>query len=78
MHDLRMKDIKVNGNNSIFILHLDISSLHKRFDELRELCVSLRYKRDILCITETRLADVSLINISIPGYNFFIVSLQLL
>ena len=71
MHDLRMKDIKINGNNSIFILHLNISSLHKRLDELYELCVSLRYKLDILCTTKTRLADVPLINISIPGYRFF-------
>ena len=71
MHDLNMKDIKVNVNDSIFILHLNISSLHKHSDELYELCVSLRYKPDILCITETRLVDVPLINISIPGYNFF-------
>ena len=65
-----MKDIKVNGNDSIFILLLNISSLHKHFDELYELYVSLRYKPDISCITETRLVDVSLINISIPRYNF--------
>ena len=71
MHDLNMKDTKVNGNDSTFILQLNISSLHKHFDELYELCVSLCYKPDILCITETRLADVPLINISIPGYNFF-------
>ena len=71
MLDFHMKDIKVNRNDSIFILHLNISSLHKHFDELYELCVSLCYKPDILCATETRLADVSLINISIPGYNFF-------
>ena len=58
MHDLIRKDIKVNGNDLIFILHLNISSLPKHFDELYELCVSLRYKPDILCITETRLADV--------------------
>ena len=44
MHYLNMKDIKVNGNDSIFILHLNISSLRKHFDELYELCVSLRYK----------------------------------
>ena len=67
MHDLRVKDIKVNGNDSIFVLHLNTSSLHKHFDKLYELCVSLRYKPDSLCITETRLANVHLINISIPG-----------
>ena len=39
MHNLNMKDIRVNGNNSIFILHLNISLLHKHFDELYELCV---------------------------------------
>ena len=71
MHDLNMKDIKVDGKDSIFILLLNIFLLHKHFDELYELCVSLRYKPDILCITETRLADVPLINISIPRYNFF-------
>ena len=29
------------------------------------------HKPDILCITETRIANVPLINISIPGYKFF-------
>ena len=77
MHDLNMKDIKVDENDSIFILHLNISSLHKHFDELYELCVSLRDKPDIF-ITETRLAEVPLINISIfQDTIFFIVILQL-
>ena len=49
LHNLNLKDIKVNRNDSIFILHPNISSLHKHFDELYELCVSLRSKPDILC-----------------------------
>ena len=71
-----MNDIKVNRNDSIFILHLNISSLHKHFDELYELCVSLRYKPDILCITETRLVDVPQSISQFQDTIFFIVILQ--
>ena len=71
MHDLNMKNIKVNGNDSIFILHLNITLLRKHFDKLCELCVSLCYKPDNLCITETRLVDVPLINIFNFRIQFF-------
>ena len=66
-----MKDINFDKSNTVFILHLNIASLQKHFDELHELLSLIPHKPDILCITETRIADVPLINISIPGYKFF-------
>ena len=43
MHDLRMKNIKIDENDSIFILHPNISSLgSKHVDEFYALCVSFR------------------------------------
>ena len=68
-----MRNINFDKNNSVFILHLNIASLRKHFDELYELQLSLiiPHKPDILCITETRHADVPLIKISIPAYKFF-------
>ena len=53
------------------ILHLNIASLQKHFDELHELLSLIPHKPNILCITETCIADVPLINISIRGYKLF-------
>ena len=39
-----------------------------------EFLVCLPYRPDVLCIFETRIADVPSINISIPEYNFFYVN----
>ena len=45
--------------------------LQKHFDELYDLILNLTIQPDILCITETRIADVPLTNIELPGYKFF-------
>ena len=66
-----MKNLSIDENNSIFILHLNISSLQKHFDELHELLLCLPSHLDILCITETRIADTPLCNIELPNYNYF-------
>ena len=53
------------------MLHINIASLSKHIDELRNLIHSLNHPFDIIGITETRLHDNdSLVNIEIDGYEF--------
>ena len=65
-----------NYNNSLTILHLNIKSLNKNFDELYEFLVSFRLRPDVMCLTETRIKNDPLVNITIPQYKFFHVDSQ--
>ena len=66
-----MKNLIIDEKNNFFILHLNISSLQKHFDVLYDLILNSTFEPDILCITETRVADVPFFNIELPGYKFF-------
>ena len=57
-------------SNELFLLHINIRSLQKNFDDLVNLISQFTVLPDIICITETRLKNNPLINISIPGYDF--------
>ncbi len=53
------------------MIHLNIASLSKHIDELRNLLHALEHPFDIIGITETRLHDEdTLVNIEIDGYKF--------
>ena len=56
---------------SFSILHCNIRSLSKNLNLLEELLCSFDSKLDILGITETKLAEKSISNVNIKGYNFF-------
>ena len=55
---------------SFSILHCNIRSLSKNLNLLEELLCSFDSKLDILGITETKLAEKSISNVNIKGYNF--------
>ena len=55
-------------------MHLNISSLQKHIDDLHEFLVCLLYRPNVLCISETCIAEVPSINISIPKYNFLYIN----
>ena len=56
---------------SFSMLHLNIASLQKHFDELITLLNVLEHPFDVIAITETRLHDENpIINLAIDGYNF--------
>ena len=65
-----------NCNNSLTILHLNIKSLNKNFDELHELLVAIRIRPDVICLTETRIKNDPLVNITVPQYKFYHVDAQ--
>ena len=58
------------NSNELFLLHINTQSLRKNFDDLVNLISQFTVLHDIICITETRLKNNPLINISMPGYDF--------
>ena len=63
-------------NNSLTILHLNIRTFNKNFDELYEFLVSFRLRLDIICLTETRIKKDRFKIITISEHDFFQVDLQ--
>ena len=59
-----------NSDHHRLFLLINIRSLQKNFDDLVNLISQFTVLPDIVCITETRLKNNPLINISIPGYDF--------
>jgi hypothetical protein len=55
---------------SFSLLHLNISSLEKHFDELSSLPFLLHHSFDIIGISETRLNSSSSSNVFLPNYSF--------
>ena len=62
--------LKIDKNYSLILLHVNIRSLHKNFELLHEFFVTLNFRSDIICLTETRLKSKPLINIELPHYKF--------
>jgi len=58
------------NNDKLVLLHLNMRSLHKNYDDLHTFLSDLSSKPHIIAISETKLKDKPLINISIPGYIF--------
>ena len=54
------------NSNELFLLHINIRSLQKNFDNLVNFTSQFTVLPDIICITETRQKNNPLINISIP------------
>ena len=58
------------SSNDLLIVHVNIRSLTKNFDDLSHFLSQFSVPPDVICITETRLKNASFVNISIPGYEF--------
>ena len=57
------------GNDSLILVHLNIRSLHKNFDNLHEFFSLLPFKPDVICPSESRI-NQPLKNIQLQMYNF--------
>ena len=68
LYDVSLNNIVYNKSNNLLNMHLNISSLQKHIDDLHEFLVCLPYRPDVLCISETGIADVPSFNIFIPEY----------
>ena len=58
----------------MFLLHLNIRSLQKNFDNFYNFLTSLPTAPHVISSTEIKIKDKSLCNISIQGYTFLHVS----
>ena len=57
-------------DHELLVLHVNIRSLQKNFDDLYQLICQFKHLPDIICLSETRLKDQVPINVNIHGYNF--------
>ena len=69
--DLNSKRPTFDPNRSLVLLHINIRSLHKNFDDLYDFLVELNFLPDVICLTEIRIKLHPLLNISLPNYTFF-------
>ena len=60
-----------DANRTLFLLHLNIRSLQKHHDNLCEFVCALSCQPHIVCISETRITNKPIVNISLPGYSFY-------
>ena len=58
------------SENSLKLVHLNIRTLTKNSDALFEFISSLSFTPDLVCLTETRIKNQPLANITISSYSF--------
>ena len=65
--------IKHDQSASFSLLHTNLASINKHFDELTHILTEIKTKFDIIGISEHKLNDVQtpLLNLDIPGYHSF-------
>ena len=65
------KTLKINKQQDLPILHLNISSISANIDDLRAFLNLVNQKCDIICISEstTSTKDPQITNIDLPGFN---------
>ena len=56
--------------DSLILIHINIRSLNKNFDELYDFLQILPFTPDVICLSESRIKDQPLINIEISDYTF--------
>ena len=60
---------KINFD-SLILIHINIRSLNKNFDELYDFLQILPFTPDVICLSESQIKDQPLINIEISDYTF--------
>ena len=65
------KKLKINKQQDLSILHLNISSISAHIDDLRTFLNLAHHKFDIICISESRISlkHPQTTNIDLPGFN---------
>ena len=69
--DLNSKRPTFDPNRSLVLLHINIRSLHKNFNNLFDFLVKLKFLSDVICLAETGIKLHPLLNLSLPNYTFF-------
>ena len=65
------KKLKINKQQDLSILHLNISSISSQIDDLRTFLNLAHHKFDIICISESRISlkHPQTTNVNLPGFN---------
>ena len=65
------KKLKINKQQDLSVLHLNISSISAHTDDLRTFLNLAHHKFDIICISESRISvkHPQTTNIDLPGFN---------
>jgi len=68
----KLNQTKFNFNkpDSLILVHINIRSLTKNFDELNDLLQCLPFTQDVICLSESRLKTQPQINIDLERYKF--------
>ena len=70
-----VKTVHLNSQmNNLTLFHLNIRSLQKNFNGLLKLLCNLSEPLHIICLSETKIKQNTLLNLSIPGYKFLNVN----
>ena len=63
-----------NDSNSVILMHLNIRSVQKNYDDLYNLVVSLSFRPDVICLSEAHI-NQPLKSIQLQGYILLMQSL---
>ena len=63
-------DSRIDVTQALFMIHINIRSLQKHFDTLAEMLQLLPALPQLICITETKINNESLVNIELENYHF--------
>ena len=55
----------------MLVVHINIVSLQKNFDDLKQFFSQFKRNVDVICLSETRLSDHNLSSCFLPGYRLF-------
>ena len=66
--------MRENTSDSLILLHLNIRSLNKNFDDMYDFVESLTFNPNVISLSETRIKNKPLVNIDLVGYTFMNVS----
>ena len=74
-HDLNFQNSMLNSSQNLFLLYLNIRSLQKNYNKLRELLDQLPTRPHFIGLPETKIKHQPFLDISFPNYHFIYAAL---
>ena len=60
-----------NSKHQLFLLHVNIRFFQNNFESFLGFLQTFKKLPDLICVSETKLKSLPLLNISIPNYEFY-------
>ena len=61
----------LESDQFLIVMHINTRYLQHNFENPNDLLLQMKFQPDILCVSETKIKISPLINITLPGYEFF-------